>query len=91
MIYKILSEKNYIDFIKKLIEDYEFIGPKRKDSAVHDFVPIISFEEIDTDYKRTIIPPAKKLLFLIGFFTTASLIKTPIRLGVDKFANLSET
>jgi sulfhydrogenase subunit beta (sulfur reductase) len=63
MLYKILEKDVYKDFVKTLISKYEFIGPKKKDSAVHDFVPIKSISELDTNYIKTTIPPAKKLLF----------------------------
>ena len=63
MLYKVLDKNAYQDFIKSLIADYQFIGPKRKDKATHDFVPIKDISELDTDYKRTTLPPAKKLLF----------------------------
>jgi sulfhydrogenase subunit beta (sulfur reductase) len=63
MLYKTLEKEGYKDFVKNLISNYEFVGPKKKDSAVHDFVTIKSIEELDTDYKRTTIPPAKKILF----------------------------
>ncbi|TET51738.1 MAG: hypothetical protein E3J58_01520, partial [Actinomycetota bacterium] len=63
MLYKALDKSAYQDFIKSLIADYQFIGPKKKDRATHDFVPIKDISELDTDYKRTTLPPAKKLLF----------------------------
>lgn len=53
----------YRDLIKFLISDYEFIGPKRRDKAIHDFVPIRDISELDTNYTSTTIPPAKKILF----------------------------
>jgi sulfhydrogenase subunit beta (sulfur reductase) len=59
-----MDKSVYKDFIKALISDYEFIGPKKKDESVHDFVPIKDISELDTSYMRTTIPPAKKLLFL---------------------------
>lgn len=62
MLYKVMSRDVYKDFVKSLISDYEFIGPKRKDKAVHDFVHIKDISELDTDYKKTTIPPAKKIL-----------------------------
>jgi sulfhydrogenase subunit beta (sulfur reductase) len=63
MLYKVLKKSNYEIFIKTLIEKYEFIGPRRKDKAIHDFVPIKNISELDTNYMKTTIPPAKKLLF----------------------------
>ena len=63
MMYKILDKSNYKEFVKKLIEKFEFIGPKKKDKAVHDFVSIKDISELDTNYMRSTIPPAKKLLF----------------------------
>lgn len=63
MLYKILKKEDYTDFVEKLISEYEFIGPKRKDKVFHDFVPIKDLKELDTDYKKTTIAPAKKLLF----------------------------
>ncbi|MCL4377549.1 MAG: 4Fe-4S dicluster domain-containing protein [Actinobacteria bacterium] len=63
MLYKILKKDDYNDFVKKLISDYIFIGPVKKNKAVHDFVPIKDFARLDLNYKRTTIPPAKKILF----------------------------
>ncbi len=63
MLYKVMDKNVYKDFVKSLISDYEFIGPKRKDKAIHDFVPIKDISELDTNYTRTTIPPAKKILF----------------------------
>jgi sulfhydrogenase subunit beta (sulfur reductase) len=63
MLYKILKKEDYTDFIEKLISSYEFIGPKKKDEVVCDFVCIKNIKELALDYKRTVIPPAKKLLF----------------------------
>jgi len=63
MLYKVIDKNAYKDFIKSLIADYQFIGPKKKDKATHDFVPIKDISELDTDYKRTTLPPGKKLLF----------------------------
>jgi sulfhydrogenase subunit beta (sulfur reductase) len=63
MLYRIMSKKSYKDFVESLIYNYEFIGPKRKDKAAHDFVRIKNFSELDTNYKKTTIPPAKKILF----------------------------
>ena len=64
MLYKVMGRDVFKDFVKSLISDYEFIGPKKKDKAVHDFVPIKDISELDINYKRTTIPPAKKILFL---------------------------
>lgn len=63
MLYKILDKKDYESFVKKLIENYEFYGPVKKDAAVHDFQKITDFRKLDTDFKRTTIAPAKKLLY----------------------------
>ena len=63
MLYKVIDKNAYQDFIRSLIADYQFIGPKKKDDSVHDFVPIKDISELDTGYKRTTLPPAKKLLF----------------------------
>ena len=63
MLYKILKKDDYSQFIKKMISGYNFIGPVRRDSAVHDFSKIKDFSQIDTDIKKTTIPPAKKILF----------------------------
>jgi len=63
MLYKVIDKSTYQDFIKSLISDYALIGPKKKDKAIHDFVPIKDFSELDTDYKKTTLPPAKKVLF----------------------------
>jgi sulfhydrogenase subunit beta (sulfur reductase) len=63
MLYNVLNKDEYRKFLEGLINDYEVIGPKKINKAVHDFVPIKSFEEIDTDYKKTTLSPAKKVLF----------------------------
>jgi formate hydrogenlyase subunit 6/NADH:ubiquinone oxidoreductase subunit I len=63
MLYKVMGRDVFKDFVKSLISNYEFIGPKKKDKAVHDFVPIKDISELDINYKRTTIPPAKKILF----------------------------
>lgn len=63
MLYKVLPKDYYQDFVENLIKNFDFIGPKRKDEAVHEFTKISSIEELDTFYKRTTIPPAKKILF----------------------------
>jgi sulfhydrogenase subunit beta (sulfur reductase) len=63
MLYNVLDKKNYKAFLTGLINDHELIGPKKINKAVHDFVPIKNFEEIDTDYKKTTLSPAKKILF----------------------------
>jgi len=63
MLYKVLDKGVYRDFVKALISEYEFIGPKKKDRSVHDFVPIKDISELDTNYIRTTIPAAKKILF----------------------------
>lgn len=63
MLYKILKKSDYVELVKKLIENFEFIGPKKKDKAVHEFTQIKDISQLDTDYKRTTIPPAKKILF----------------------------
>jgi sulfhydrogenase subunit beta (sulfur reductase) len=63
MLYKVMGRDSFKNFVKSLISEYEFIGPKKKDKAVHDFVPIKDISELDTKYKRTTIPPAKKILF----------------------------
>ena len=63
MLYKVMDKGVYRDFVKALISEYEFIGPKKKDRSVHDFVPIKDISELDTNYIRITIPAAKKILF----------------------------
>ena len=63
MLYSVLNKSGYQEFLKSLIADYKFIGPKKKDKANHDFVPIKDISELDNGYIRTTLPPAKKLLF----------------------------
>ncbi len=63
MLYKVLSKEDYGELVKGLVKDCNFIGPKKKDKAIHDFVPIKDPSELDTSYTRTTIPPAKKILF----------------------------
>ena len=63
MLYKILKKDDYSEFLKKLISGYNLVGPVKRDSAVHDFSKIKDVGQIDTDIKKTTIPPAKKILF----------------------------
>lgn len=63
MLYKVMGRESYNGFVKSLISNYEFIGPKKRDKATHDFILIKDISELDTRYQRTTIPPAKKVLF----------------------------
>jgi ferredoxin len=63
MLYKVLEKKGLKELISGLISNYEVIGPKKVNEALHDFVSINDPDEIDFGYKRTTLPPAKKLLF----------------------------
>lgn len=63
MLYKILDKKDFKDFVNNLISAYEVTAPKKISQALHDFFPIKSYEEMDLSYKRTTLPPAKKMLF----------------------------
>lgn len=63
MLYKVLEKKDYNDFLKKLVENYDLYGPVRKDAAVHDFQKITDVSKIDTNFKRTTIAPAKKMIY----------------------------
>jgi sulfhydrogenase subunit beta (sulfur reductase) len=63
MLYKVLDKNNYKDFLSGLIKNYNVTGPKKINKILHDFVPVKNFEEIDTGYVRTTLPPAKKILF----------------------------
>jgi len=63
MLYRVLDKKDYKDFVSGLIAGYKVIGPKKRNGMVHDFVTVKSFDEIDVNYKRTTLPPAKKILF----------------------------
>lgn len=89
MLYKVLEKDVYKDFVKTLISKYEFIGPKKKDSAVHDFVPIKNISELDTNYIKTTIPPAKKLLFpsfekLVSYEVGEKIKITPVNESSEK-------
>ncbi|MCL6087470.1 MAG: 4Fe-4S dicluster domain-containing protein [Actinobacteria bacterium] len=64
MLYKVLKKDDSKEFLSKLISDYEFIGPVKKDRETHDFLRINDIKKLDTNYKRTTIAPAKKILFL---------------------------
>jgi sulfhydrogenase subunit beta (sulfur reductase) len=88
MLYKILKKDDYRDFLTHLIENYEFLGPVKKDSATHDFVRIKNFDEVDTNYKRTTIAPAKKILYP----STEKLISYKIEgeIKVESTVNSSE-
>jgi sulfhydrogenase subunit beta (sulfur reductase) len=63
MLYKVLDKKDFKDFVNNLISAYEVMAPKKVSQDLHDFLPVKNFEEIDLGYKRTTLPPAKKLLF----------------------------
>ncbi len=83
MLYRIIDKNDYKDFIRSLIAEHQFIGPKKKDKATHDFVLIKDISELDTDYKRTTLPPAKKLLFppneeLISYELGTEIIVEPV-------------
>ncbi|MCE5329730.1 4Fe-4S dicluster domain-containing protein [bacterium] len=63
MLYKVLKKGSYDLFLAKLIADFEFIGPVKKDKATHDFKKISDIRKLDVNYKRTTIAPAKKILY----------------------------
>ena len=63
MLYKVLGKKDYKDFLTHLIFQFALIGPKKIKNDIYDFLPIKAFDEIDINYKKTTLPPAKKLLF----------------------------
>jgi sulfhydrogenase subunit beta (sulfur reductase) len=63
MLYKILGKKDYSIFLSHLISKCDLIGPKKIKDEIYDFVPIKDLNEIDLSYKKTTLPPAKKLLF----------------------------
>jgi len=63
MLYRVLKKDSYDIFVSKLIADFEFIGPVKKDKATHDFERINDVKKLDVNYKRTTIAPAKKILF----------------------------
>ena len=63
MLYKVLDKKDFKGFLTSLVSNYVLIGPKKINKALHDFVPIKNADEIDLNYKKTTLPPAKKILF----------------------------
>ncbi len=63
MLYKVLSKEKLGELVTNLLSNYEFYGPKKIDKVTHDFVLIENFSDIDLSYKKTTIPPSKKLLF----------------------------
>ena len=63
MLYKILKKKDYSVFLSRLILKHDLIGPKKISDQIYDFVPIKDLNEIDLSYKKTTLPPAKKVLF----------------------------
>jgi sulfhydrogenase subunit beta (sulfur reductase) len=79
MLYKVLDKKDYKDFVSGLITGYKVIGPKKRNGMVHDFVTVKSFDEIDINYKRTTLPPAKKILFP----STEELVKYRLDKKID--------
>jgi len=63
MLYKVLDKQDFKNFLTNLISNYELIGPKIINKALDDFVPIKNIDQLDLNYKRTTLPPAKKILF----------------------------
>jgi hypothetical protein len=75
MLYRETDKNTYQDFIKSLISDFQFIGSKKKDDSVNNFVPIKNISELDADYQRPTIPPAKKVA---NYFTNKDFRNTDI-------------
>lgn len=63
MLYKVLEKDKLSELLAGMLSRYDLIGPRKINNAVHDFVSIKDLSEVDLSYKRTTIPPAKKLLF----------------------------
>jgi sulfhydrogenase subunit beta (sulfur reductase) len=63
MLYKVLEKKDYSAFLTFLVSGYDLIGPKKIKDGIYDFVTIKDLSEIDLNYKKTTLPPAKKILF----------------------------
>lgn len=63
MLYKVLEKSGLEDLLSGIASNYDLVGPKKVNEAVHDFVKIKDPDEIDLGYKKTTLPPAKKLLF----------------------------
>lgn len=83
MLYKLLNKSDYKEFLTNLISNYEVIGPKKINSAVHDFTIVDNADEIDISYRRTTVPPAKKILFpsyesLVSYDLTGNIKITPV-------------
>lgn len=58
MLFKILSKKEFRNFIDFLLEDTEVIAPKQIDvnadgKAIYQFLPVQNFEDIELDYETT--------------------------------------
>ena len=89
MLYKILGKKDYSIFLSRLILEHDLIGPKKIKDQIYDFVPIKDLNEIDISYKKTTLPPAKKLLFpskeeLLSYKFEEKINLTPVNKSSEK-------
>jgi len=89
MLYKILDKKDYNVFLSRLVLGYDLIGPKKTSDKIYDFVPIKDSNEIDINYKKTTLPPAKKILFpstedLLSYKFGEGINLTPINKSSEK-------
>lgn len=58
MLFKTISKKEFRKFVDYLLELHEVIGPKRlgtnrEGKAIHQYLPVDSFDEIDFSYEKT--------------------------------------
>ncbi|MHB1275727.1 MAG: hypothetical protein ACYC0D_07545, partial [Candidatus Humimicrobiaceae bacterium] len=89
MLYKILGKKDYSVFLSRLILEHDLFGPKKIKDQIYDFVPIKDLNEIDISYKKTTLPPAKKLLFpsteeLLSYKFEEKINLTPVNKSSEK-------
>src|SRR5665647_3573439 len=89
MLYKVLGKKDYSVFLSHLVSEYDLIGPKKIKNDIYDFVPIKDLNEIDISYKKTTLPPAKKLLFpsteeLLSYKFGKKINLTPVNKNSEK-------
>ncbi len=58
MLFKILPRGEFRRLVENILESYEVIGPKpvtedAKGKTIHQYLPVLSFDEIDLDYETT--------------------------------------
>jgi len=83
MLYKVFEKEGLKSLLAGIISSYEMFGPRKVDDMTYDFVAVSKPEQIDLNYKKTTLPPAKKLLFpsyesLVNFNFGEKIEVTPL-------------